>query len=74
MSWIDLLKTVPLYVAALAAVVWLTVQETELNESPIVRLRQVSLLHRKRGCMLTLLFFAGHLPRRARSGQQARVF
>lgn len=44
MSWYDLLKTVPLYVAALAAVVWLTVIETDLNESPIVRLQQVSSL------------------------------
>lgn len=56
MSWIDLLKTVPLYVAALAAVVWLTVQETELNESPIVRLKQVSRIHgeTKGQCSLSL--------------------
>lgn len=42
MGWIDLLKTVPLYVAALSAVIWLSVLETDLNESPILRLEQVS--------------------------------
>jgi hypothetical protein len=60
MSWIDLLKTVPLYVAALAAVVWLTVLETDINESPIVRLQQVSIKKRNPFSLLRLRFHRAH--------------
>lgn len=42
MNWIDLIKTVPIYVAVVSAAVWLTVIETEFNGNPIVRLEQVS--------------------------------
>lgn len=56
MSWINLLKTVPLYVAVLAAVIWFTVLETDLNESPIVRLQQVSTKKRK-----SILFAEGDI-------------
>lgn len=40
MKWIDLVKTLPIYIAALLAVIWLTFIETELDDRPLVRLEQ----------------------------------